>query len=83
MSIGAIELSQVEDGGVLPSEGHPDCPEPCGCEESAAMRELLETIVEYDEVVMPCDPWCKGECAFCKARLLLARLQEKRALRSR
>lgn len=78
----AIETKVVE---VHPAEPTPapvdDVPEPCGCDESQAMLSLLESIVEYDEATNPCDPdFCQGECAFCKARALLAGLAEKRRI---
>jgi hypothetical protein len=85
MSTGAIkvlEVQEVEDGSVIPSQEDADCPEPCGCDESNALRDLLQCIVEYDEETNSCDPdICRGECAFCMARVLLAKLEEKRRLR--
>jgi hypothetical protein len=82
MSTGEIQARDVQDGGIIPSEGAADCPEPCSCEESNALRELLECIVEYDAATNPCDPdFCGGDCAFCTARVLLAKLEEKRNLR--
>lgn len=84
MSTSGIAIRDVQDGGVISSEGAADCPEPCSCEESVALRQLLEVIVEYDQETNPCNPdFCRGECAFCKARVLLANLEEKRRLRMR
>jgi hypothetical protein len=82
MSTVEIQPQDVQDGVVIASEGHPECPEPCGCDESNAMRDLLECIIQYDSDVNPCDPeHCQGKCAFCQARVLLERLEEKRKLR--
>lgn len=51
--------------------------EPCGCEESNALREILEGLVEYNDETSPCDKDC--ECGFCEGRELLAHLKEERA----
>lgn len=51
--------------------------EPCGCEESNALREILEGLVEYNEMCDPCnDPEC--ECGFCVGGRLLAGLEKRR-----
>jgi hypothetical protein len=82
MSSVEIQPQDIEDGSTIGPEGHSDCPEPCGCNESVALRDLLECIVQYDSDVNPCDPdFCRGTCAFCQARVLLERLEEKRKLR--
>ncbi len=82
MSTTTIATSEVQDGSVIASEGPPACPEPCSCEESDALREILQGIVDYDADTNPCDPdHCRGECLFCTGRQLLLDLAEKRKLR--
>lgn len=52
--------------------------EPCGCEESNALREILEGLVEYNDETSPCGDETECECGFCAGRILLRHLKKRR-----